>query len=413
MNFISLINAWPHFLHHIILKLDESAIIIVSLAQTNKIINQYIRTKFRAYHLLCNLHSNLIDSSILTDTQYFYDNIYDRRIFYKFYKLYFPKICIDIASMSNYIVILNWWFDEKKCNADLHFDYTMQAINMASANNYIQILDAWFNFSKETNNKIKLKYSAVAVDHASINNHITTLDWWLDKFLHYGLKFKYTVDAIDGAARFGYINVLNWWLNHKSYIRPKYSIDALDYASILSKIEVLDWFLNSGLTLKYSSYAMDHATRPIILEWWLDLHKKHGYTLEYTEYAMNHASLTANIDVLNWWYNSGLPLDYSACSLETQHNILEWWINSGLPLEYSENLLITAVLSNDTERLKYIIELMQKSIFVFDISNKIRNSLLFNDKISQDTYEILLKAYYDGLLGKVNLNLTAAAYESE
>jgi hypothetical protein len=77
------------------------------------------------------------------------------------------------------------------------------------------------------------------------------------------------------------------------------------------------------------------------------LHKKNkikGLNLSITPYIsfMDIASNHGHIHVLEWWFQSNLPVIYSAHSLDTASvndhvNVLDWWLNSSLKLKYTEN----------------------------------------------------------------------------
>lgn len=89
-----------------------------------------------------------------------------------------------------------------------------------------------------------------------------------------------------------------------------YSYYAVDVASENGYIDVLNWWKDSGLYLEYLESAMDRASRNgriNVLIWW----KNSGLKLKYSTNAMNWASANGLIDVLNWWKNSGLELKYS------------------------------------------------------------------------------------------------------
>ena len=86
-------------------------------------------------------------------------------------------------------------------------------------------------------------------------------------------------------SQFGCIHILDWWLiNSKKYpdhITLEYSVHTIESASLGSQIEVLEWWKNSGLELKY------------------------------TDIPVYDIVLNNNITLFNWWINSGLPIKIS------------------------------------------------------------------------------------------------------
>ena len=117
------------------------------------------------------------------------------------------------------------------------------------------------------------------------------------------------------------------------------------YVNFLGKYsnatEILDFLLNKfGSKLKYSVLAIYNASgngNVNILEWW----KNSGLPLKYYSDAMDCASENGHVNVLEWWKNSGLPLKYDEFAIEIAEiasknghvHVLEWWKNSGLPLK--------------------------------------------------------------------------------
>lgn len=89
-----------------------------------------------------------------------------------------------------------------------------------------------------------------------MHNDIDILQWWGNS----GLILKYSHFAIDFASQKGYLKVLDWWKNREK-LTLKYSDDAMDHASEEGLLDVLNWWLYSGLSLKYSRYALNIASK--------------------------------------------------------------------------------------------------------------------------------------------------------
>jgi len=87
-------------------------------------------------------------------------------------------------------------------------------------------------------------------------------------------------------------------------------------ASWYGHANILEWWKNSGLPLNYDCDEIDYASsygRVNVLEWW----KNSGLSLEYTEDALDDIPIRCDkaIDVLEWWKHSGLELKYSEKAL--------------------------------------------------------------------------------------------------
>lgn len=168
---------------------------------------------------------------------------------------------------------------------------------------------------------------------ASVHGRVDVLEWWrlCDSIPHK----VYDAEPVDAACRAGHVHVLQWWAD--SGLELKYTDAALEHASASGHIVVLDWFAQSGFPLKIGR-VLDSASaagRTDVLEWW----RRSGRELKYGASALMHASVSGHIDVLEWWLRSGLQLlfDQDALAGATKHcrrAVLEWWDHSGLPIPY-------------------------------------------------------------------------------
>lgn len=160
------------------------------------------------------------------------------------------------------------------------------------------------------------------------------------------------------ASAWGRTSVLEWAKNSLLGLRPdsKTTAEAIDEASRHGQVEVLDFWRNSGLPLNYSEAALDSATikRQLgSLEWW----KNSGLPLK-IGYVLDFASMEGSTVCLDWWASSGLPVRYSKAalySLSKNGNVklLDWWKQSRFNLVYDKEVLINATRYGQTRVLDW------------------------------------------------------------
>jgi hypothetical protein len=115
------------------------------------------------------------------------------------------------------------------------------------------------------------------------------------------------------------IIVLNDIVFQKMYFaKDRYTLipsQCIDLASEYGNVDVLEWWFKSGLPFSYSSNALDTASihgHINVLEWWL----KSNLPLKYTNSALDGASANGHVNVLEWWKKSKLELKYSSNAME-------------------------------------------------------------------------------------------------
>jgi len=185
------------------------------------------------------------------------------------------------------------------------------------------------------------------------------------KFKSTSLKLK--GNYIDNADRYGGISFLTLIKKLNFPMGLEYSGFSLTHPSETGNIDILKWWFNSGLELKYSTKALELASTNghiNILELW----KNSGLELKYDQSALDYASLNGHINVLEWWKQSGLELKYSQWALYFASagghiNVLEWWFNSGLTLKYFEDVL------NWASKNKNVTEWWKKSGLPLDLNS--------------------------------------------
>jgi hypothetical protein len=132
-------------------------------------------------------------------------------------------------------------------------------------------------------------------------------------------------------------------------------------------INLLQWLIDRKdqtlLSLQYTTHILDSASEygyVNILEWWF----KSGLAVNHSIFALRLASFNCHINVLESWLKSNLPLKYDEYILDYvsgfvsgdngKHiNVLNWWIKSNLPLKYTENALVWASKLGNVEVLDW------------------------------------------------------------
>ncbi|GAA6006770.1 hypothetical protein JCM10207_009091 [Rhodosporidiobolus poonsookiae] len=160
------------------------------------------------------------------------------------------------------------------------------------------------------------------------------------------------------ASAWGRRDVLVWAKESAFRLRPDAATtaEAIDEASRHGQVEMLDFWLESGLPLHYSEAALDSATikRQLgTLEWW----KNSGLPLKIGN-VLDFASMEGSTVCLDWWSSSGLPCRYTkaalaALSKQGNHLLLTWWLHSRFPLTYDKEVLAIATRYGRVEVLEW------------------------------------------------------------
>ncbi|KAF7782679.1 hypothetical protein Agabi119p4_2055 [Agaricus bisporus var. burnettii] len=146
------------------------------------------------------------------------------------------------------------------------------------------------------------------------------------------------------ASRHGRTCVLSWWKHvieqHADLISPPARgtiSEAVDGASRNGQVVSLDWWFNCGLPFDYTEAALDtpavvYPSKSVAP--WIWPAKQVMLKSWNGGQPLNSSS-----KVLDWWLGSGLQLifDQEALVGATRHNrpeVLEWWDKSGLPIQY-------------------------------------------------------------------------------
>ena len=156
---------------------------------------------------------------------------------------------------------------------------------------------------------------------------------------------------LDIPSSYGYVNLLKLL---RAYGVVKYCYNAFDNAIRNGHIDVLEWWFQSGLELKYYDKTISFCQNSNVLTWC----KNNGFNILCNTDVMKWLSYDNNINVLDWWYKNNLLSEYNELAMdeasgEGHVRVLEWWVNSGLPLKYSENAIYKASVNGHTHVLEW------------------------------------------------------------
>ncbi|KAL5118618.1 hypothetical protein ACEQ8H_003469 [Pleosporales sp. CAS-2024a] len=83
------------------------------------------------------------------------------------------------------------------------------------------------------------------------------------------------------ASVFGKTEILEYWRTSPTFLTKEYSAEAMDNASRTNSVRVLDWWYESGLPLKYTEAALEQASSQghiQVLNWWKEHSRYQSHT---------------------------------------------------------------------------------------------------------------------------------------
>src|SRR6478735_6456241 len=140
---------------------------------------------------------------------------------------------------------------------------------------------------------------------------------------------EHIITFLPVKSQFRVANALRF-LHIRDSCIPYLPFASMNNASKKGQIELLQWWKDSGKRCEYNDFAMDYASlngHVHILQWWIES----GLECKYSVFAMDWASQNGHVHILQWWWDKrDFELKYSNVAIdhasENGHvEVLEWW----------------------------------------------------------------------------------------
>ncbi|KAI9826640.1 MAG: hypothetical protein M1832_006236 [Thelocarpon impressellum] len=200
------------------------------------------------------------------------------------------------------------------------------------------------------------EYTEEAMDGASKAGFVHVLEWWVNS----GLPPRYTEAALEQASSKGRLDVLEWW-KVKSKHQDGYHVESdcrtplshgaegplrlkvgksICFAALSGRADVIRWWDGSGIPYSHEETVAKIASsngHVHILELWKSLK---GEKMIFDNQVLVGATKNGHADVLRWWEDGGLRVEYKTCDIEEAledsigvegaDRVLAWWETHGL-----------------------------------------------------------------------------------
>ncbi|THW96021.1 flavo protein [Aureobasidium pullulans] len=256
------------------------------------------------------------------------------------------RLCIKLIMRFSMTSVLSYLESNHKDLFWATFDGTFLPDKASSVFGRVEVLDYW-NTSAWFLNK---KYTAETLDGASRQGFIDVLGWWQKS----GLTLVFTEAALEQASSAGHIAVLEWWRNisqrHHHASSPDDDTEpirlkpgkSICYASQSGNADVVRWWVNSGIPFPHedavAKLASTHGHVEVLKVW----HAVKGSKMIFDNQVLVGATKMGHVNVLEWWKQSGLRVEYKTCDVEEAledgvegpkgMEVRKWWARNGLNL---------------------------------------------------------------------------------
>ncbi|KAI9188187.1 hypothetical protein H9P43_002578 [Blastocladiella emersonii ATCC 22665] len=212
-----------------------------------------------------------------------------------------------LATERMNVRVLRWC----EANDIATFDFT-ETLGNACRNGQTRVLDVWLRDWREK--LVTLDWTACMIGAARDN--MLKVSGWLTKVVPVSdpawiaRKDGAPLHLIDVASKHNALGSLDWIMRELPPAAREYTEASLD-ANVSFHLEdevlaKLNWWFESGLPLKYTAAVMDAATANAwdrVLAWWRDS----GLELKYSGAGIADAVQRRYAPVVEFWRDSGLP----------------------------------------------------------------------------------------------------------
>ncbi|KAJ9627249.1 hypothetical protein H2203_003711 [Taxawa tesnikishii (nom. ined.)] len=192
--------------------------------------------------------------------------------------------------------------------------YTAEALDGASRQGFVHVLEWW------QESGLPLVFTEAALEQASSQGHMAVLEWWKT------LAFSYRADNFDSASE-------------PLRLKPGKSIC---YAAQSGRADIVRWWVRSGITFPHedtvAKLASTHGHVCVLQAW----HEAKESKMIFDNQVLVGATKMGHVDVLEWWKQSGLTVEYKTCDVEEAledgvegrkgEEVRRWWARNGLNL---------------------------------------------------------------------------------
>lgn len=239
----------------------------------------------------------------------------------------------------------------------------------------IYINNEILNIVDKENLKIETDY--YIVDELSSYGMLDRIKWLYDRKDKY--KFMINEHAMEMACSFGYVHVLEWFKNNNLCI---YDEECISQACYTGNIEILNWWLESKLELKIADYLFSELFESFYFNLdvinWIKINK---IDIKYDEDIFDNAYIDGNIEILDWWHESGMEVKYSKNILgyTTEPKSGDWILEKGYIVYFTQDALNSI---ETVEMLEWWMNFLNKYNYNLKINKEeiIKNAILYDNE---------------------------------